>query len=300
MPRPAAGKPPSKKAAPPGRRKPAPDKAVATGTAASDDKLKRERAGTYRTTDGRFTVEQSSSGWLLLDAEQTDELGLPLARGPFATLDEARVAIAAARSGPRPLSALGGRSSALASRPSRTRAGADDSGAASRRAGKAKRGPDATKPALRALRQPTGRARSGPAVVIREIRTVDGDGLRELWREVGFHSIGDDDRSLARLARRNPGLVLVAAEGSRIVGSALGAWDGRRGWMYHVATAETHRRQGIASRLVSQVETGLRDLGCPKISVMVRDENAGGREFWTSRGYSVGVARQLSRELESD
>ena len=66
------------------------------------EKLKRERAGTYRTSDERFTVEQSSSGWLLLDAEQTNELGLPLARGPFATLDEAREAITAARKGPAP------------------------------------------------------------------------------------------------------------------------------------------------------------------------------------------------------
>jgi hypothetical protein len=54
------------------------------------DALKRERAGAYRTRDGRFTVEQSSSGWLLLDSEQTNELGLALTRGPFGTLDAAR------------------------------------------------------------------------------------------------------------------------------------------------------------------------------------------------------------------
>jgi ribosomal protein S18 acetylase RimI-like enzyme len=158
----------------------------------------------------------------------------------------------------------------------------------------------APKPRLRALGKPSAGGRTGPAVVIREIRTIDGAGLRELWREVGFHSIGDDDRSLARLARRNPGLVLVAAEGSRIVGSALGGWDGRRGWMYHVATAETHRRQGIATRLVTQIETGLHDLDCPKISVMVSEDNAGARAFWASRGYSMAPTRQLSRMVETD
>ena len=68
----------------------------------SPEKLKRERAGTYVTSDGRFTVEQTSSGWLLLDAEQANELGLPLTRGPFATLDAAREAIADARTGPVP------------------------------------------------------------------------------------------------------------------------------------------------------------------------------------------------------
>ena len=250
-----------------------------------EEKLKRERAGTYRTADGRFTIEQSATGWLLLDGEQTNELGLPLARGPFATLDEARGAVATARSGPRPISDLGERRAAK-------RASAKDAathapgGAADRaigsRAGKARKAPP----------RPTGRE-----LVIRELRTVDGDALRALWKSVGFTSIGDDDRSLARLARRNPGLVLVATEGGRIVASALGAWDGRRGWIYHVATIESHRRRGIASRLVGQVEAGLRDLGCPKVNVMVRDENEGAREFWAARGYGLGPARQLSREL---
>ena len=247
---------------------------------ADDEKLKRERAGTYRTQDGRFTIEQSATGWLLLDGEQANELGLPLARGPFATLDEARGAISTARSGPRPISDLGERRAAKQA--SARASGAAPDRATGSRAGKPRKAPP----------RPTGRE-----LLIRELRTVDGDALRALWRSAGFSSIGDDDRSLARLARRNPGLVVVATEGGRVVGSALGAWDGRRGWIYHVATAESHRRRGVASRLVGQVEASLRDLGCPKVNVMVRDENEGARELWTARGYGLGPARQFSREL---
>lgn len=234
------------------------------------EKLKRERAGTYRTADGRFTVEQTSTGWLLVDAEQTDDLGLPLARGPFATLDEARSAIAAARTGPRPTSDIGRRPA--------------------RRSTPGKTSPPRPAPARRP---------APPAVVIREIRAVDGDALRALWRDVGFRGLGDDDRSLARLARRNPGLVLVAAEGSRIVGSALGAWDGRRGWIYHVATAATHRRQGVADRLIDQIEVGLANLGCPKVNVIVRPDSDGGAEFWTARGYGPSDGRQYGKELDA-
>jgi ribosomal protein S18 acetylase RimI-like enzyme len=243
------------------------------------EKLKREKAGTYRTADGRFTVEQSSSGWILVDGEQANELGLPLARGPFATLDEARAAIADARSGPTP--------SVPAPVRAATRGGTTITEPARNEARPAPKGPSGRA----AAKRPTQ-----PSVVIRELRTVDGDQLRRLWADAGFRSLGDDDLSLARMARRNPGLLLVAAEGSRIVGSALGAWDGRRGWIYHVATAEGHRRQGIASRLVERVEAGLRDLGCPKVTVLVRDENDEGREFWVARGYEPG-SRQYAREL---
>ena len=251
-----------------------------------EEKLKREKAGTHRTVDGRFSVEQSTTGWLLLDAEQTNELGLPLARGPFATLDEARAAIAVARSGPRPISDLAERRQAkAASQATAERSGREAGTGTERRA----------RPARKAARRPTGHE-----LVIREIRTADGDALRALWKSAGFRSVGDDDRSLARLARRNPGLALVASEGGRIVASALGAWDGRRGWIYHVATAESHRRQGIASKLVETIEAGLGDLGCPKVNVLVRDESAGGRAFWKARGYAVGSTQHYGKELAGD
>ena len=249
---------------------------------ADDEKLKRERAGTYVTADGRFTVEQSTSGWLVLDAEQTNELGLPLARGPFTTLDEARGAIGNARTGPRPISDLD------------EHRRAKHAAAAGTRAKGPRAGSRVEQP--RSPRRAAKRA-TGHELVIREIRTADGDELRKLWASVGFRSLGDDDRGLARMARRNPGLVLVATEGGRVVGSALGAFDGRRGWLYHVATAEDHRRQGIASKLVERIEAGLADLGCPKVSVNVGAEREEGRAFWKARGYDLNPARQFGKEL---
>src|SRR4051812_48374381 len=66
-------------------------------------KLVRETPGRYRTGDGRFTVEQESAGvWYVADAEQTNEFGLPLLRGPFGTLADARAALGEARDGPAP------------------------------------------------------------------------------------------------------------------------------------------------------------------------------------------------------
>src|SRR5436190_17692812 len=72
----------------------------------TDSTLKREVAGRYLTRDRRFAVEQSSSGWLLIDNEATDELGQPLVRGQFVTREAARDAIEAARTGPPPVSDL--------------------------------------------------------------------------------------------------------------------------------------------------------------------------------------------------
>jgi GNAT superfamily N-acetyltransferase len=252
---------------------------------AEDEKLKRERAGTYVTADGRFTVEQSTTGWLVLDSEQTNELGLPLARGPFGTLDEARAAIADARTGPRPISDLDEH---------RRSKQAASAGPARARTPRAEGRADAPGGPRRAAKRATGQE-----LVLREIRASDGDELRKLWTSVGFGSQGDDDRSLARMTRRNPGLLLVATVGGRIVGSALGGFDGRRGWLYHVATADDHRRQGVATKLVERIEASLADLGCPKVSVSGGDGRDAARAFWKARGYDLNPSRQFRKELEA-
>ena len=62
-----------------------------------DGSLKRLGGGRWQTRDARFSIEPQSGTWVVVDAEQTDELGLPLVRGPFGSLNAAKDAIAAAR-----------------------------------------------------------------------------------------------------------------------------------------------------------------------------------------------------------
>ncbi len=249
--------------------------------------LKREAAGRYRSPDGRFTVEQGSSGWMLTDGEQVDDLGLPLVRGPFATLEAVRAALETARSGPAPRSDLADR---IARRP-RREAGAD-SGARGGLAGD----PGRTRGPRQAIARPM--PPPPPPVVIREYRSGDGDRLRALWAAADFTAVGDDDASLRAFAQRNPGTFLVALQGGEVVGSALGGWDGRRGWIYHVTTAQRLRRSGLGRRLVRQIEDVLRARGCRKVNVIVRDGNTDGTRFWEAMGYVAADARQLGRRLD--
>ena len=238
---------------------------------AEPEKLKRESAGRYVSVDGRFTVEQAAGRWMTIDAETTDELGLPLVRGPFATLDEARDAIVEARTGPKATSSLTARVRALPKAPAN---------AGGRTASKAK----PVKP-------------REPEIALRDYEAGDGDALRALWKAAGFRSVGDDDRSLAAFAARNPGLLLIATADDSLIASALGAWDGRRGWIYHVATAEPFRRKGIAARLVKRLEQRLRVAGAPKINAVVRDENDGARAFWKALGYDLAPTHLFGKEI---
>lgn len=63
-----------------------------------DAPLKRLGAGRWQTRDERFSIEPQSGTWVIVDAEQTDDFGMALVRGPFPSLTAAKDAIASARS----------------------------------------------------------------------------------------------------------------------------------------------------------------------------------------------------------
>jgi hypothetical protein len=82
-----------------------------------DEALKRLGGGRWQTRDERFTIEPQSGTWSVVDAAETDDFGLPLVRGPFKSLTDAKAAIAAARSDQTPESPLSSRLEAKATAP---------------------------------------------------------------------------------------------------------------------------------------------------------------------------------------
>ena len=99
------------------------------------------------------------------------------------------------------------------------------------------------------------------------------------------------------MLRRDPELFLVATDGDRLVGTVIAGFDGRRGTVYHLAVAETHRRGGIATRLMAEVETRLKAKGCIKCYLLVRPDNAGAREYYKAIGWSVSDNIVFMKEL---
>ena len=137
-----------------------------------------------------------------------------------------------------------------------------------------------------------------PGATIRTYQTGDGDALRDLWHDAGFRLIGDDDDGLRRFAERNPdGFLVAEMHDGTVVGSTMAAWDGRRGWLYHVAVATSHRRTGLGSALVAGAEDHLRSLGCERVLVLVEAANESAIAFWSDLGYVRRDTHQLARTL---
>jgi hypothetical protein len=95
---------------------------MATKKTDDEGSLKRLGGGRWQTRDERFTIEPQSGTWVIVDGEQTDDLGLPLVRGPFRSLTDAKAAVETARGTAAPESPLADRIKKSDARPAKAKA----------------------------------------------------------------------------------------------------------------------------------------------------------------------------------
>lgn len=137
-------------------------------------------------------------------------------------------------------------------------------------------------------------------VTTREFVIADYDSAFALWSGVEGVEIceGDSREEMADYLQRNSGLSRVAEDDGKIVGVALCGHDGRRGWIYHLAVAETNRRQKVGKLLLDDCVNGLRAAGLKRAIILVAGDNPGGQQFWLRNGWEkIDGAIAMTREL---
>jgi ribosomal protein S18 acetylase RimI-like enzyme len=135
---------------------------------------------------------------------------------------------------------------------------------------------------------------------IRPYEEADEAAVAALWREVSpdapawNHPETDIRRKLA--VQREA--FLVAIRDSELVGTAMGGYDGHRGWVYYVVVSPNHLRQGIGTALMKEVEERLARIGCPKINLQVRATNDEVVCFYEKLGYRVEERISMGKRLK--
>jgi ribosomal protein S18 acetylase RimI-like enzyme len=121
---------------------------------------------------------------------------------------------------------------------------------------------------------------------IREFRIEDSHEVMVLWQQAGLIiSRSDTPEGLRRKLERDAELFLVAQENDRIIGVVMGCFDGRRGWINHLAVAPDKQRTGLGSLLVKQVEERLKAKSCEKVNLLIEPANGVVQGFYERLGY---------------
>ena len=92
----------------------------------------------------------------------------------------------------------------------------------------------------------------------------------------------------------------MAVADKRIVGVVLGTHDGRKGWINRLAVAKEFRRQNVASKLVTAVETRLNELGIDIIACLIEPENSISKTFFSKLGYTKAPVEYFSKKKSPD
>ena len=123
-------------------------------------------------------------------------------------------------------------------------------------------------------------------VPIRTAKPEDAPSILDLWQRAGsFPTRTDNEESVCSLIAHDPTAVLVAVEGTELIGSLVAAFDGWRGMLFRVAVLPTRRRRGVGRALVAEGEQRLRERGAARINLYAIRAETSAIGFWNAVGY---------------
>lgn len=126
-------------------------------------------------------------------------------------------------------------------------------------------------------------------ILIRKIRSSDFDQVYLLWGKAGI-SVASKEKELydfQMITKMNPSSCLVFTDNGQIAGVVLGTFNGRRGWIYHLAVDPKYQHKGYGSMLLEEVEKTLKNIGAHKINLGVFLSNSKMISFYKKNGYEI-------------
>lgn len=136
---------------------------------------------------------------------------------------------------------------------------------------------------------------------IRSYAAADEAAVVALWQACGLtRPWNSPKRDITRKLTEQPELFLVGEMDGRIVASAMAGFDGHRGWVNYLGVMPDLRGRGYARALMTHIEGLLRELGCPKLNLQVRADNAIAIGFYEAIGYGQEAVVSLGKRLIPD
>ena len=133
---------------------------------------------------------------------------------------------------------------------------------------------------------------------IRPYQESDEKAVVQLWRDCELTRDHNDPlQDIQRKLAIQPELFLVGTLNGRIIASVMAGYEGHRGWFNYLAVAPTCRQRGFGREIVIAAEKRLHLLGCPKINIQVRVENARTMAFYQKIGFQVDEVVSLGKRL---
>ena len=110
----------------------------------------------------------------------------------------------------------------------------------------------------------------------------------QLWRKTGI-SVGSSDSKIeiAKMLERNPTLFLIGKIDDKICAVVMGGFDGRRGYVHHLAVDPVYQRRGYGKLMIGELNKEFLRLGVHKIHLFIQKHNREVVFFYQNQGWEI-------------
>ena len=127
----------------------------------------------------------------------------------------------------------------------------------------------------------------------------DKEAVINLWRKCQIIvPWNDPEKDILRKLSIKDDLFILAEKKKGIIGSAMGGYDGHRGYIYYLAVLPEFQQKGVGSEILKKIETKLLNRGCPKINLFVRNTNLKAQAFL--KKYKIKESQIYGKRLIED
>lgn len=137
-------------------------------------------------------------------------------------------------------------------------------------------------------------------MLVKKMSVKNFNSIHSLWKEAGLNvsEIQEEKEEAKLILELNSSSSFEAHNKGKLVGTILGIFNGRRGWIYHLAVHPDFQKKGIGSLLLQKTEEALKKLGAKRILLWVKKDNLGVMDFYQKHGYfSIDDAIVLGKDL---
>jgi len=138
-------------------------------------------------------------------------------------------------------------------------------------------------------------------VKIRPFVLEDEDAVIALWLKCNLvRPQNNPQQDIERKLKVNPELFLVGVEGNKIIATAMGGYEGHRGWVNYLGVDPACQKKGLGRKMMEAIEKKLLERGCPKLNLQVLIGNTGAIKFYERIGYKKDEVVSFGKRLIPD
>jgi ribosomal protein S18 acetylase RimI-like enzyme len=110
----------------------------------------------------------------------------------------------------------------------------------------------------------------------------------DLWKRSGIEVGSSDTRDeIALMLKRNSDLFLIGKENGKVIAVVMGAFDGRRGYVHHLAIDPDYQKKKYGKMMMSELIKAFKIKKVHKVHLFIEKYNKEVADFYKKLGWDI-------------